>query len=101
MLTHFPRRHEDRTHFDVFPENPTPQAVCLHVGVVDCQSRFGRGKGRRIFEAIVEPAGGLNSLGNRISLRWFNLSYIQKMIVVGHRLVIYGQPKMKWSAVGD
>lgn len=93
LLEHFPRRYEDRSHFDTFPENPTERAVCLHVEVVDCQSRFGRGRGRRWFEATVEPAAGGNMLGNRIVLRWFNLAYIQKIIAVGHRLVLYGQPK--------
>lgn len=95
LLQHYPRRHEDRTRFDVFPETPTEQAVCLHVEVVDCQNRFGRGRGRRWFEATVEPVGGLNALGNRIILRWFNLAYIQKIITVGHQLVLFGQPK--WS----
>lgn len=95
MLRHYPRRHEDRSHFDTFPEGPTEQAVCLHVEVIDCQSRFGRGRGRRWFEATIEPKGGANVLGNRIVLRWFNLAYIQKIITVGHELVLYGQPK--WS----
>ncbi|MEX2578602.1 MAG: ATP-dependent DNA helicase RecG [Verrucomicrobiales bacterium] len=92
LLSHFPRRHEDRSHFDQFPENATPGPVCLHVKVTDTQSRFGRGRGRRFFEATVEPAGG-DMLGNRIVLRWFNLPYIQKIITVDHELVIYGQPK--------
>ena len=95
MLRHYPRRYEDRSHFDTFPEGPTEQAVCLHVEVVDCQSRFGRGRGKRWFEATIEPKGGANVLGNRIVLRWFNLAYIQKIITVGHELVLYGQPK--WS----
>ncbi len=94
VLCHYPRRHEDRTHFDIFPENPTPESVCLHVEVIDCQNRFGRGKARRYFEATVEPVTGGNLLGNRIVMRWFNLAYIQKIITVGHHLVIYGQPKM-------
>ncbi|MEM9280663.1 MAG: ATP-dependent DNA helicase RecG [Verrucomicrobiota bacterium] len=94
LLRHYPRRHEDRSHFDAFPENPTAHPVCLHVEVVDSQARFGRGKARRIFEASVEPAESFNVLGNRLVLRWFNLAYIQKMIAVGQRLVIFGQPKM-------
>ncbi len=94
VLSHYPRRYEDRTSFDTFPENPTPQPVCLNVEVIDCQSRFGRGKARRFFEATVEPATGSDILGNRIVLRWFNLAYIQKIITVGHQLVIFGQPKM-------
>lgn len=95
LLHHYPRRHEDRRHFDTFPEGPTEHPVCLHVEVVDCQSRFGRGRGKRWFEAVTEPTAGANVLGNRIVLRWFNLAYIHKIITVGHELVLFGQPK--WS----
>jgi RecG-like helicase len=91
-LTHFPRRHEDRTRFDRFPEGGMEQAVCLLVLVSDCRSFFGRGQGRRCFEVTVEPVGG-DLLGNRLILRWFNMPYLAKVLAVGHRLVIYGQPK--------
>jgi len=90
LLEHFPRRHEDRTRFDHFPENPTSRAVCLHVVVTDTASRFGRG--RRFFEATVESAGD-DPLGNRLVLRWFNLAYIHKLVAVGQEMVLYGQPK--------
>ena len=92
LLAHYPRRLEDRSRFDQFPENATEHPVCLHVSVTDLQSRFGRGQARRFSEATVEPVGG-SVLGNKIILRWFNLPYIQKIITVGHELVIYGQPK--------
>ncbi|MEQ1843129.1 MAG: DEAD/DEAH box helicase, partial [Verrucomicrobiales bacterium] len=91
-LEHYPRRHEDRSRFDRFPENAMEQPVCLHVVVTDCRMLFGRGKGRRSFEVTAEPVGG-DILGNRIVLRWFNVAYLQKVIAVGHELVIFGQPK--------
>lgn len=91
-LSHFPRRHEDRSRFDRFPESAMEHPVCLHVAVTDCRSQFGRGKGRRCFEVTVEPIGG-DILGNRIILRWFNVAYLQKVITVGHELVLFGQPK--------
>lgn len=92
VLSHFPRRYEDRTQFDIFPEGPMETPVCLHVVVTDAQNRFGRGKFRRYFEATTEPVGG-SILGNKLTLRWFNLSYIQKIIAVGQELVVYGQTK--------
>lgn len=92
LLAHYPRRLEDRSRFDQFPENATEHPVCLHVSVTDVQSRFGRGQAKRFCEATVEPVGG-SVLGNKIVLRWFNLPYIQKILTVGHELVIYGQPK--------
>jgi ATP-dependent DNA helicase RecG len=91
-ILHFPRRHEDRTRFDRFPEGPMDRAVCLHVEVVDCRSLFGQGRTKRRFEAVVEPVGG-DLLGNRLVLRWFNLPYLAKVLAVGQRLVVYGQPK--------
>ncbi len=94
VLSHYPRRYEDRSHFDQFPNQPTEGPVCLYGEVTDCQSRFARGRGRKFFEATIEPPGGGDILGNRIVLRWFNLAYIHKIIAVGQTLVVYGQPKM-------
>ncbi len=96
VLTHYPRRHEDRSHFDQFPENPTEHSVCLHVEVTDCKTRFGRGKARSFFEAVVESAGE-DLMRNQIILRWFNMPYIGKILTVGHELIIFGQPKMSGS----
>lgn len=98
-LSHYPRRYEDRTRFDVFPDCPMETPVCLHVQVIDCQSRFGRARGSRFFEATIEPAGGPDVLGNRIVLRWFNLAYIHKILAVGHELVIYGKPKVSGKRI--
>ena len=91
-ILHFPRRHEDRTRFDRFPDGPMDRAVCLHAEVVDCRSHFGQGRAKRRVEAVVEPIGG-DVLGNRLVLRWFNLPYLSKVLAVGHRLVVYGLPK--------
>ncbi|MEM6279527.1 MAG: DEAD/DEAH box helicase, partial [Verrucomicrobiota bacterium] len=99
VLSHYPRRYEDRTRFDLFPEGPMETPVCLHVSVTDCQSRFARGRGSRFFEATVEPADGPDVLGNRLVLRWFNLAYIHKIIAVDHQLVIYGKPKLSGKRV--
>lgn len=96
-LAHYPRRYEDRTRFDLFPDSPMESPVCLHVEVTDCQSRFAKGRGSRFFEAIVEPADGPAVLGNRLILRWFNLSYLHKIIAVGQCLVIFGKPKLSGS----
>ncbi len=91
-VTHYPRRHEDRTRFDRFPEGAMEHPVCLHVVVTDSRAAFGKAKGRRCFEVTVEPVGG-DILGNRIVLRWFNNVYLQKVITVGHELVLFGLPK--------
>jgi ATP-dependent DNA helicase RecG len=90
LLRHFPRRYEDRRKFDRFPDSPSEMAVCLY-GVVKKTSykRFGP---RRIFEAILEDDNG-GILSNPITLRWYNMPWVQKMILGGHRLVVYGKPR--------
>ena len=93
LLEHFPHRHEDRTRFDRFPNQPTDRPLCLRGEVTDAQQRFLPGR-RRFFEATVEDPEG-DVLSGRLVLRWFNMPYIHKLIAVGQELVIYGQPKQK------
>ena len=91
LVNHFPRRYEDRTRFVQFPDQPMDEPVCLRGEVTDANTKFaGR---RRFFEATIEPPGG-DILGNRIVLRWFNMPFMSKAILVGHDLVVYGRPKM-------
>ncbi|MEM9480735.1 MAG: ATP-dependent DNA helicase RecG [Verrucomicrobiota bacterium] len=90
LLTHYPRRYEDRRKFEPVPGEPTEDAVCLHVEVIDTQQRFfGR---RRMFEAKVQEAN-LGAMGGQLTLRWFNLPYIQKVIAVDQHLILYGKVK--------
>jgi len=93
LVEHFPHRHEDRSHFDHFPDHPQETPVCLHGLVTDTQTRFVRGKGRRFTEVAVEPPGG-SILGNRIACRWFNMPYMSRVFAAGQEVVLYGRPKM-------
>lgn len=93
LLRHYPRRYEDRTRFDRFPNQPTDQPLCLRGEVTDSQLKFMPGR-RRYFEATIEDPDG-NFMSGKIVLRWFNMPYISKVIATGHTLVIYGQPKQK------
>ena len=89
LLTYYPRRYEDRGQFNAFPICETGSAVCLRGDVIDTAKRFfGR---RRFFEATVEDAnsGGLN----RVTLRWFNMAFIHKLIAVGQQIIVYGKVK--------
>jgi ATP-dependent DNA helicase RecG len=93
LLTHFPRRYEDRTHFAPFPreENDTPLLVCGEV-VKTRLVRFGGWK--KIFEATLEESDA-NALSQPLVLRWFNLHYVQKMIATGQQLVVFGKPRLR------
>jgi ATP-dependent DNA helicase RecG len=97
LLTHYPRRYEDRTHFAPFPrdENDTPILVCGEV----VKTRLIRlGGWKKIFEATLEESDA-NALSQPLVLRWFNLHYVQKMIAAGQRLVVYGKPRLRKNRI--
>jgi RecG-like helicase/REP element-mobilizing transposase RayT len=93
LLTHYPRRYEDRTEFAEFPheESETPILLCGEV-VKTRLVRFGGWK--KIFEATLEESSA-NALSQPLVLRWFNLHYVQKMIATGQRLVVFGKPRLR------
>src|SRR4051812_9334285 len=93
LLTHYPRRYEDRTHFSAFPreESDAPVLVCGEV-VKTRLVRFGGWK--KIFEATLVESNS-NALSQPLVLRWFNLHYVQKMIATGQRLVVFGKPRLR------
>ena len=93
LLTHYPRRHEDRREFAGFPREESEQPICLCGEVVKTRlNRFGRGK--KIFEATLQESEA-HALSQPLVLRWFNLHYVQKMILTGQRLVVFGKPRLR------
>src|SRR2546423_6057813 len=93
LVTHFPRRHEDRREFAGFPREESDVPICLCGEVVKTQlRRFGGWK--KIFEAILQESDA-NALSQPLVLRWFNLHYVQKMIATGQRLVVFGKPRLR------
>jgi ATP-dependent DNA helicase RecG len=93
LLTHFPRRHEDRHQFPQFPREESDAPICLCGEVVKTSlRRFGGWK--KIFEATVQEPNA-NALSEPLVCRWFNLHYVQKMIATGQRLVVFGRPKLR------
>ena len=93
LVLHYPRRWEDRSRFDRFPHGETEEAICL-CGLVQT-TRLRRLPGRRrLFEAVLVEEGGL-ALSGQITLRWFNLFWVEKVIAAGMRLVVYGKPRRR------
>src|SRR5438046_2901823 len=92
LLTHYPRRYENRVEFPSFPRDQTVDPVCLCGDVV--KTRLMRFGGRKIFEAVLEESSA-HALSQPITCRWFNLHYIQKVIATGQRLIIFGRVKRK------
>ena len=97
LLTHFPRRHEDRHEFPEFPREESDIPVCLCGEVVKTQlRRFGGWK--KIFEATLQESSP-NALSEPLTCRWFNLHYVQKMIATGQRIVVFGKPRLRGKRI--
>src|SRR3954452_3942903 len=97
LLTHFPRRHEDRTEFPQFPREETDTPICLCGEVIKTSvRRFGGWK--KIFEATLEESQP-NALSEPLVCRWFNLHYVQKMIATGKRIVVFGRPRLRGKRI--
>ena len=97
LLTHYPRRYEDRHQFPHFPreESDTPICLCGEVTKTSIR-RFGGWK--KIFEATLEESN-LSALSEPLVCRWFNLHYVQKMIATGERLVVFGKPRLRGKRI--
>jgi RecG-like helicase/REP element-mobilizing transposase RayT len=97
LLTHFPRRHEDRTEFPHFPREESEVPVCVCGEVIKTSlRRFGGWK--KIFEATLQESEA-NALSEPLVCRWFNLHYVQKMIATGQRLVVFGKPHLRGKRI--
>ncbi|HYR57779.1 MAG TPA: hypothetical protein VEO95_04075, partial [Chthoniobacteraceae bacterium] len=97
LLTHFPKRYEDRTQFDRFPTGESETAVCVCGIVKKTVLRRIRG-GQKMFDAVLEEENP-HALSPPLVCRWFNAHWVEKMIVHGHRLVVFGKPKRSGSGV--
>src|SRR5436853_7935867 len=97
LLTHFPRRYEDRKEFAGFPREESENPVCLCGEVVKTSvRRFGGWK--KIFEATLQESNA-NALSQPLICRWFNLHYVQKMIATGQQLVVFGKPRLRGNRI--
>jgi ATP-dependent DNA helicase RecG len=97
LLTHYPRRHEDRHQFPEFPREETDTPVCLCGEVVKTSlRRFGGWK--KIFEMTLQEPNA-NALSQPLICRWFNLHYVQKMIATGQQLVVFGKPRLRGNRI--
>ncbi len=97
LLTHYPRRYEDRSQFDHFPTEESDTARCVRGVVLKTQLKRLRGR-LRLFEVHLEEAGS-HALSPRLLARWFNQPWVEKAICVGHELVVYGRPKRRGALI--
>src|SRR5215207_6414670 len=97
VLSHFPRRYEDRTQFDKFPTDTTETAICVCGVVKKIQIRRIRGW-QKMVDVLIEDANP-DAFAGRLLLRWFNAHWVEKTIAQGQRLVAYGKPKLSGTQV--
>ena len=81
LLTHYPRRHEDRSRFDQFPDGESAQPVCVCGLVKKTQLKRLRGS-LKMFDAILEQENP-HALSAPLVCRWFNAHWVEKAIVAG------------------
>jgi ATP-dependent DNA helicase RecG len=97
LLTHYPRRWEDRHQFPHFPREESDVPICLCGEVVKTSvRRFGGWK--KIFEATLQESRA-HALSEPLVCRWFNAHYVQKMIAAEQQLVVFGKPKRRGNRI--
>ena len=97
LLTHFPRRYEDRHQFPDFPAEESDKPMCLCGEVTKTRLlRFGGWK--KIFEVTLQETNA-TALSQPLTCRWFNLHYVQKMIATGQQLVVFGKPRLRGKRI--
>ena len=97
LLTHYPKRYEDRRHFERFPTQAGDKPVCISGVVVSTSSKRLRGR-QMMFEATLQEPER-HALSSLLTVRWFNVYYVQKVFAAGQRVVIYGKPKTRGTGV--
>ena len=97
LLTHYPKRYEDRRHFEHFPTQAGDRPVCISGIVVATSSKRLRGR-QMMFEATLQEPER-HALSSLLTVRWFNAYFVQKVFAAGQRVVVYGKPKARGQGV--
>ena len=74
LVGHYPKRYEDRRHFERFPTTPGDQPVCV-CGIVVATSNKRLGGRRQMFEATLQEPDQ-HALSSLLVIRWFNAFYV-------------------------
>jgi ATP-dependent DNA helicase RecG len=97
VLERYPRRYEDRRQFDRFPTGESDTPVCVCGVVKKTLLRHIRAR-QRMFDAVMEEDDA-HVLSTSLVCRWFNSPWVEKAIVQGQKLVVYGKPKRSGSNI--
>jgi ATP-dependent DNA helicase RecG len=92
LLSHFPKRWEDRSKFDRFPQSESDTPVCV-CGIVQKASVLRRGRSRSFELTLAEEHP--HALSGVLTVKWYNLFWVEKVVATGMRLVVFGKPKRR------
>ncbi len=96
VLHYLPFRHEDRNRAQIVAFQQSVVPVCHYVLIVKTSvKRFGRGRGAGVFEAVVQHANG-QGLGHQLTLRWWGMTFMSRVLAEGQELVVHGKVK-EWK----
>jgi ATP-dependent DNA helicase RecG len=87
VVWHLPFRHEDRRQMQALAFQAGPLPSCHHVLVTKTGNKFFGGR-KGVFEAVVRHATGL--LGQQLTLKWWNMPFMSRVIAEGQELIVYG-----------
>ncbi|MBL9142590.1 MAG: ATP-dependent DNA helicase RecG [Verrucomicrobiaceae bacterium] len=92
VLAHLPFRHEDRIRMEgqTFHASETPS--CHRVIVMKTGVKFFGPRRGGNFEAVVQHTDA-NALGQQLTLRWWGMSFMSRVIAEGQELIIHGKIK--------
>ncbi|MCX6857707.1 MAG: helicase-related protein [Verrucomicrobia bacterium] len=92
VISWLPFRHEDRTRDENVSFQVSDIPVCHRVLVTKTGNKFFGRRGSGMFEANVEPSGGA-SMGQLLTLRWWSMPFMSRVIAEGQQLIVYGKIK--------
>lgn len=92
VISWLPFRHEDRTRDENVSFQVSDIPVCHRVLVTKTGNKFFGRRGSGMFEASVEPSGGA-SMGQLLTLRWWGMAFMSRVIAEGQKLIVYGKIK--------
>jgi ATP-dependent DNA helicase RecG len=96
ILTHYPRRWEDRRMAGFFPTAAAEEPVCLIAQVTKTSHKYLRNRrGQSMFEAALGPVEGSGALLEaEITARWFNAYWVKNSVRAGQKLALFGKLDM-------
>jgi ATP-dependent DNA helicase RecG len=95
VLALLPFRHEDRMRMEGQTFQPSETPSCHRVMVMKTGVKFFGPRRGGNFEAVVQHSDA-NVLGQQITLRWWGMGFMSRVIAEGQELIIHGKIK-EWK----